>query len=254
MFILLRCKIRHLGFTFVGGNPVYIRMLLYRENCMIQHIQCFVHAQLAAFNLFWCSTVGIISRSNVVWRLESKWMLLISNPRPIVLSSLIHLVYLFFFLKIKLFYAAIKYEKRCKNAVLQGFACLSSICWWSRAVFPHCRHLFRDPRFPMMGLQLLREAHKSISVPLLPFLRVIVKTNLLLFTESPVIYDDMQGREIPTRSEDWQREGSDWVGPFSVLFDARRRCTFGTKSLLFFQSSVGTIVYCTPVSLDIFTL
>lgn len=40
-------------------------------------------------------------------------MLLISNPRPIVLSSLIHLVYLFF-LKIKLFYAAIKHEKRLR--------------------------------------------------------------------------------------------------------------------------------------------
>lgn len=109
MFILLRCKIRHLGFTFVGGNPVYIRMLLYRENYMIQHIQCFFHAQLTAFNLFWCSSVGIICRSNIVWRLESKWMPLISSPRPIVLSSLIHLVYLFF-LKRKLSYAAIKYD------------------------------------------------------------------------------------------------------------------------------------------------
>lgn len=85
----------------------------------------------------------------------------------------------------------------------------------------------------MMVLQLLREAHKSISLPLLPFLGVIVKTNLLLLTESPVIYDNMQGREIPAWSEDWQHEGSDWVGPFSVLFDARRCCTFGTKSLLF---------------------
>lgn len=106
MFIHLRCKIKPLDCAFGVGGPVYIGKFFCSKNSMIQQTRCFVHAQLTAFNLCWCFSAGIISRSNTVWVLESKWTPLISDHYPTVFNSVT--VCIPFFLKRKLSYAVMK--------------------------------------------------------------------------------------------------------------------------------------------------